>query len=297
MSGPSPEEIVERLQELPLLPTVVMRMLALDHDSPDFFDHVVRLAREDPPFAVEILSAANSSEASPLMPMLRLAEAVARMGANHVLEMVTEVSVREVFVPNQPAHRFLWSHSLEVAGLARALAGWTVFREIDSEVAYVCGLLHDVGRFVMFEEAPEEFGLVDGPDLDSPEKVIHSEREAWGFDHVELGLLAAKRLGLPEPLPTVIRLHHIPLNLLRRVGDIEFLMAALVQVSDVVALAIRDLPVDAHPPEYVKALERVAESRHWPDDLVELDPLSMLIPGIRAEVDRSMCDLGLALAL
>ncbi len=279
---------------MPLLPTVVTRMLALDHDSPDFFDCVVRLAREDPPFAVEIISAVNNLEAAPLMPVLRLGDAVTRMGANRVLEMVTDVTVREVFVPNDPVYRYLWSHALEVAGLARALAGWRFFKDADSEAAYLCGLLHDIGRFVMFEEEPDEFDLVDGSHLDSPESLIHAEREAWGFDHVELGLLAAKQLGLPEILSTVIRLHHIPLNLLRRVGEIEFTLAALVQVSDVLALAISDLPVDAHPPEIVPVLGAVAESRDWPDDLFELEPLAMLIPGIRAEVERSMIDLGFA---
>ncbi|MCP3910741.1 MAG: HDOD domain-containing protein [Actinomycetia bacterium] len=294
MLGPSPEAILQRVRELPLLPTVVMRMLALDPESPDFFDRVVGLAREDPPFAVEIISAVNNLDAAPLMPVLRLGDAVTRMGANHVLEMVTEVTVRESFVPNEPTHRHLWSHALEVAGLARALAGWTVFKDADSEAAYLCGLLHDIGRFVMFDDSPDEFGLVDGTHLDSPESLIHAEREAWGFDHVELGLLAAKQMGLPEILSTVIRLHHIPLSLLRRVGDIEFTLAALVQVSDVLALAISDLPVDAHPPEIVPVLGAVAESRDWPEELVEFEPLAMLIPGIRAEVERSMIDLGLA---
>lgn len=47
-------------EQLPLLPSVVVRVLALDARSDSYFDDLVALAEEDPTFTVRLLRVANA---------------------------------------------------------------------------------------------------------------------------------------------------------------------------------------------------------------------------------------------
>jgi len=55
------DELDRLLQELPLLPTVVARLIALDQSGNDYFDEVNELAKKDPPFASRLFRRANSA--------------------------------------------------------------------------------------------------------------------------------------------------------------------------------------------------------------------------------------------
>ena len=50
-----------RLDELPVLPTVVARLLTLDRESDAYFEDLLELVEADATFAARTLSAANSA--------------------------------------------------------------------------------------------------------------------------------------------------------------------------------------------------------------------------------------------
>ena len=136
----------------------------------------------------------------------------------------------EVFVPRDPWEKSLWRHSLQVAILSRGIALKVQHTDLIPDEVYTCGLLHDVGRFVMFSVAPSELRLIDEGDWRSPEALVSKELEVCGLTHAELGALACRQWHLPSTIVEVVRDHHKSALVLAslRVGR----LTALIRFAD-----------------------------------------------------------------
>ena len=99
------------------------------------------------------------------------------------------------------------------------------------DTAYLAGLLHDIGRFVMMEHATDELQAVDESDWRTPDELIAADFEVYRFTHSELGYLACNRWGLPESVSRVVRDHHADLSADVEPGSIEA-TTYCVQVAD-----------------------------------------------------------------
>jgi HD-like signal output (HDOD) protein len=75
--------------------------------------------------------------------------------------------------------------------------------------AFTAGMLHDVGRLAMAAVGPAEYTrVVELARSGIP--TIEAEREVFGTDHIETGLVAASSWSLPEDLTNAISAHHSP---------------------------------------------------------------------------------------
>ena len=224
------KQLEQHLDELPVLPTVVSRLMTLDPDGRDYFDNVLELIESEPNFAARILAAANSAASAPSSPVTTLPGAIARLGAGGASRLVIAISITRVFVPRDDWEKSLWRHAIQVAVTTRALAESSSDPEIDPSEAYVCGLLHDVGRFVMFQEAPDQLRQIDEGDWDTPEKLVSQELAICGITHAELGAMACAKWGLPPAIEQMVRHHHRSDPALA--GTTPDKLAALVRVAD-----------------------------------------------------------------
>lgn len=206
MTAPFRDEVLRRIQALPVLPHVVGRAMRLDPQDPNHFDELVRLIETEPNYAVRLVAAANSVASHAVTPVVRIRDAVVRLGSRSVIDLILSMSVVRVFVPRSNWERGLWVHALEVAHVSRALA--RSLPGLDPELGYLCGLLHDVGRFIMFDLSPAALREVDEAEWSNPGELLTAEKSICGFDHAELGSLACERWGLARALCAFIKLHH-----------------------------------------------------------------------------------------
>jgi len=191
-----------------LLPAVVGRLAALDLDSPDATDQIVALVRSDPPLALRLLRLANSSVAGG-GSVDTITEAILRVGSLGLANIILALSVVEVFVPHTRGQRNLWIHSIQTASAARRFAALRPDMRLGMEECFLAGLLHDIGRFLIFENRPQEMAQLDEADVASPTELIAAEREVCGFDHATLGYEVCRRWNLPESVCEMIRVHHL----------------------------------------------------------------------------------------
>ncbi len=188
------------------------KLLALDPEDDDYFDDVIAILESEPNFAARLLVAANSAESSPTQPVTTLAGAVARIGSRGATNLVLALSVTKVFVPRDPWERSLWRHGVQVAHAARALAKHAPADEgLNPDEVFTCALLHDLGRFVFFQEAPEQLRAVDEGDWETPQALVEQELAICGLTHPEVGAMACTKWGLPEVIERAVRQHHDPL--------------------------------------------------------------------------------------
>ena len=121
-----------------------------------------------------------------------------------------------------------WRHSLAVGVTARLLA--MARGEADPERYYVSGLLHDIGRLLLFLREPVTMyeALVKRQARDG--MLYEIEQELLGYDHGEAGAALLRSWAIPERLCAPIHYHHHP----GAAGAFE-MEAAVVHAADVIA--------------------------------------------------------------
>lgn len=233
----------QHFEELPVLPAVVVQLMSLDPEDAHCFEHVRRLIESEPAFSARLLALANSAASAPRQPIVSVRDALQRVGTRQAVNLLLATAVARVFVPRDEWEKCLWRHSLEVAVLARALA--TRGSSVDPEHAYTCGLLHDLGRFILFQEAPAELHRIEQAPWRTPDELLAAERSLCGLTHSELGALACRKWRLPEVIASVVATHHSSFaaagnELARLVQLSDWLMFSSVRPDGAHRLALRE---------------------------------------------------------
>lgn len=287
-------QMAEKIEDLPLLPQVLTRFMQLDQNADDFFEKFAALIQEDPALAVRVVAMANSSASSPVSPIVSIRDAMTRMGYRSIQTAVMSMAVQRVFTPTEPNQIRLWTHSIMVALATRRLAELVPTLQVDTGLAYLAGLLHDVGRFVMFQHAAPELNAVDECQWTSPDELVQADVAVYRYTHSELGYLACVRWALPEELAGIVRHHHDAIS--RPVERGTPLATQLcVQIADALSVAV--LENDELDADDVSAVEKLVrsrcvegkESRRW----FEPKPIAQECGELRSEGLRIIKGMGL----
>ena len=149
------QALVERIDkdriDLPVLPQVAGRVMALANDPSADAARLSALIHQDQALAAHVLRIANSPAYMPRTPIASLQHAVAMLGVSQLSEIAVTVSLKSgaVKIPGYEADiRQLWRHALASGAYAKEIARQ---RRYNVESAYLCGLLHAVGKPVVLK--------------------------------------------------------------------------------------------------------------------------------------------------
>ena len=137
--------------ELPVLPEVAAELLKLTNDVECNISDVVPLIKRDQSLTSHLLRIANSARYNTGVTVSSVQQAVARLGLLAVREIVVLISCKcRVFdVPEFDSHvRQSFRRSLATAAFSQEIAR---VRRMNVEEAFLSGLLHDIGRPVLFQ--------------------------------------------------------------------------------------------------------------------------------------------------
>jgi len=264
-----------KLDHLPVLPAVVVRLMGMSPGSDTYFEEVLNVSSEDPGLAVRVIHAANSALSAPRQPIETLQGAVARLGATHIGNLVTAMAVTQVFVPRTQGEVDLWVHAVEVATACRLIVANAPFG-VDQHHAYLCGLLHDIGRFVMFDRTPDLLREVDEGGWATPSELITAECQIFGYDHTQIGQQLCVKWSIPRRIAAVVNEHHRRLEMKAPVAPEERLVAVVEMADRLSVLARRG------------RLDGIVDDRAALTDLIEascIDPewaMPPIAPGVLA---------------
>ena len=143
------DELDEGQLELPLLPQVASEVLSSTLDDKANALKLASLIERDQGLATHILRIVNSPAFRGSAEIVALKQAIARLGMERIREIALTISLRGSLVSPGPFEELIedaWS-----AGLRTALWAKEVARKArkNVEVAYLCGLLHNVGVAVV----------------------------------------------------------------------------------------------------------------------------------------------------
>ena len=221
---------------LPPFPQVALRILQLANNENVQMRELSSLISTDPAFASEVLTVANSAFYSPRYPSTTVAQAVAVLGANRLQGMCVTVGVRAYLGKsmNLPALRNLWRHNLACAIIAQRLAApGHPSDDIDQDIAYTSGILHDIGRMALAVIQPKAYAELLESHCGPSASVLEAERELYGWDHCEIGRQLIADWKLPANFEAVVADHLAP-----RRADGAWDVSELVKVSCAMASSV-----------------------------------------------------------
>ncbi|MCJ7543576.1 MAG: HDOD domain-containing protein [Phycisphaerae bacterium] len=228
------DALLRDLTELALPPSVAAVALAAMQRAPTGTGalpaELLELIRCDPALTARVLRLA----ASRTLPAATVPAAVERLGTEVVrLELLAACASAEDSPQEDPfsLHQ-LHRHSLAVALAAEAIAGH--LGRADGEQAFVCGLLHDLGKLALVAALPKSFRRAAGLAASSQGDISDVERRLIGADHATVGRRLAELWRMPAVLVEVVWLHHQPRGAIPPAAA-DAAMIELVGLADAVA--------------------------------------------------------------
>lgn len=216
------------------LPSVHVTLQRALDDPCCSIDCVKEILQYDPDLVVRLLKLANSCFYGFPRRVDTINEAIAIIGIQQLRELVTATLVVEFFKNIDPTivdmNKF-WRHSIACGITARVLA--IQRRDSHPERFFAAGLLHDVGRLVLFLKRPQEVAELLRDHQEDEICLFEIERERFGQDHAEIGGLLLDAWNCPLHLVESVGYHHRPHEAVTH--GVE---AAVVHISDIIVLAL-----------------------------------------------------------
>lgn len=233
----SVETALERLDELPALPSIVYELGKVVNDPMSSTQEVEKLMATDQSMTSKVLRMVNSAYYAIPGGVTNLSRAIAYLGFDTINQLVLSSSVLKA-LDNKGLDGFnmtdLWTHAVGVAVASETTAKY-VRHPLPSDL-FTCGLLHDMGKVAQVTLDPELSMAIVNEAREKKTTFIEAEAALEVIRHTNLGQLLAAKWNLPSMVQYCIKYHHTPETGLRsgvtaeynRNIDIVFLANILV---------------------------------------------------------------------
>ncbi|MCA8965292.1 MAG: HDOD domain-containing protein [Planctomycetes bacterium] len=253
-------QIDEKKLNLPTMPGTAAEVMELCQLEDTDAAKLSAVIHRDQTIASHVLRVANSAAYAGQMPCASLQQAVSRLGMQLITEVAMAVSVRGRIFGNKTCAELLaalWKHSVLTGFYTKEIAR---LRRRNVEIAFLCGLLHDVGKAVLLDNVDRVLGKNE---LTVPVGYLLN---AVHEQHVEAGALLASEWKLPEQIAEAIGHHHEYVTA-PRFADMAMTVCLADQLSHLVAPG----PFGKAPDEEELRAHPVLEGLNlYPDQLEEL---------------------------
>ncbi|HPF70796.1 MAG TPA: HDOD domain-containing protein [Candidatus Krumholzibacteria bacterium] len=221
--------IMTVMRNLPPLPEVTRRLMAVMRDEEASAKDVAKVLSSDQALAGKVLKLANSSFYGVANEVTTISRAVVIMGFTGIRNMALSFGTMSA-LKNLDSGLDLaafWGHAMANAAAVQVLAPH-VNRRIDPEEAFLAGLMHDIGAYVLAAAVPDEYRQVLAADTGSLED---RERDATGFTHAQVGQGLLQFWELPQAFADAARYHHD----IEKAASGEQPLTTLVALADILA--------------------------------------------------------------
>ena len=229
----SAQQLLESQPDLVSLPDVYYRIVECLRSPISSSSDLAAVVGMDTNLTAKLLRLVNSPVYSPSTPVTTVARAITLLGAKQLSTLALGVSVISVFEDLSPDYLTMeefWRHSLATAVIAKLIAKDL---DLDQELLFTAGTLHDLGRLIMVERMPFQMEAAIYLSYSKQIPLYEAERETVGFDHARVGGSLMKLWGIPDPLQSIVRFHHTPT--MARGMELE---ADVIALSDMIAIAM-----------------------------------------------------------
>lgn len=202
------QDIVGYIDTLPQFPENIAQIEKLLNDPESKLSTIAAHISNDVVLTTDLLKLVNSAAFSLAKKCNNITEAVKLVGIRGIKNLLYSIGSIQILGNTSNEQKHLWEHSYKVAFFSYNLARNFLHNRLVTEDAYVCGLLHDLGKIVfsaMYPELLEKLERVRST-LNIPDKVYQALLA--GANHPDIGAALAEKWNFPTSLVLAIRYHH-----------------------------------------------------------------------------------------
>lgn len=201
------EAFVASVQHLPLFTGTAMQLVRSVDREDVTVGELSRLISTDAALVAHLLRIVNSSYYGLSRRIGTVSDALSVLGIDLIRRTVIAAVLQRplfAYLHETSVARAFWRHGLLCAALARHLA---LRKHVDGELAYIAGLMHDVGRLAMLMQFPQQSDVLLRVRGDDDSSGIADEFSRFGFDHAQVGGALLEMWGLPEKIVQAAHQH------------------------------------------------------------------------------------------
>lgn len=221
-----PRTIATNVRSIFSLPDVVIRINDLIDSGEASNYELEQVISSDPALTAKLLKFANSTYFGFSGKVETILKAISIIGHKELRNLVLASSVTSTFKgisSDLVDMDTFWNHSITCGVTARLLAS-----SVDSrERFFIAGLLHGVGRLILFSQYPEESAKVLSCMNQGEDAVIQAERKIFGFTHAQLGAELLNQWKLPPNIWKIVEHQFDPMKDAEYEYDASTLCAAI----------------------------------------------------------------------
>lgn len=207
---------LESMKNLPVLPESARALLKLRNNPNAGVGELVDIVERDPSIAMQLLSYARLSifgygdRVKDLNGAIQLV-----LGYQKALNIVLGLSAGQI-LKMEPGgllgRNAFWQHSIYMGALTHALSLKVSPKiEVDGGIAYLAGLMHDIGFMLLGHLYPYEFSVLNQLATKHPEfETRELELRCLGLSHDNTGMWLMRAWNMPEELCVAVGEHYFP---------------------------------------------------------------------------------------
>ncbi|GAA6152357.1 HDOD domain-containing protein [Pseudoteredinibacter isoporae] len=216
-------QLINNATDLPKIPEVVQKLLDSFNSSESDADSIAEQLSQDQSLTAKVLRMANSSHFGGARKIGSVNDAVVFLGLNSLRTLVLASGIASSFkAPEHIDIKQFWRDSFAMAGACRWACQFSQ-RELDRELAFTCGMMHNVGTILISILCPDE-ALEIHQLVNQGANREDLEHSRLGFTSVEAGAELAERWRFPPVMGEALRHQYKPES-----GDSEY--AAILHIA------------------------------------------------------------------
>lgn len=228
------QKTIQKIKDLPTLPTVAMRVNSLLNDPKSSATQLSEIIEYDQSITAKLLKLVNSALYSLPEKVTNVQQAISLLGYRAVSHIVLTLSVFDTLkIKNSGVfdRGEFWRHSIATAIASNKIAETSGYRNED---IFIGALLHDIGKVFLDAFMHEEFMEIINHSLRNRCTFFEAEKSLFEIDHAMIGEWIARFWQFPILPIAIIKHHHQKLEERKGLACSDDPAVDIVRIADTV---------------------------------------------------------------
>ena len=201
------QEYINCIQSVPSLPSVVERAMSVLNDPESSSNSLATIISLDAGISSRVLKIVNSAYFGLPCKISRITQAIVLLGFAEIRNVILTTSIFSMFTGSDQYYRKnMVRHSIYCALGSKVVANR--IKGIVPEDAFMAGLLHDIGKFVVAEYFPYKFNTINKLLNNETITILEAEEAVLGINHMKIGEMLCDKWRFPLQIQEAVAHHH-----------------------------------------------------------------------------------------